>query len=94
MQGDVGLVNGTNEDKHLLRAGDRVTIDRTRGYCWHVCLGASLDIAHQIRLRFEGDFKRVTTTGSHSLSNPAFNIDFSFDGPALVDQASVTATGD
>ncbi len=95
VQGDAAVVDGRNEDRHLLRAGDRVTEERTKGYCWHVALGTSLDLSNLLRLRLEGDFKRITTTGSHNLSNPAFNIDFSFDGAkAWSDQASITAMGE
>jgi hypothetical protein len=95
LQGDVAGVTGRNEDKHLLRDGDRVTVERTRGFSWHVALGASLDVRNLLRLKLEGDFKRIVTTGSHNLTNGTFNIDFSFDGARVwSDQATISAMGE
>jgi hypothetical protein len=95
VQGDVAAINGRNEDKHLLRDGDRVTVERTRGYCWHVALGANLDVRNLLRLKLEGDFKRVVTTGSHNLTNGTYDIDFSFEGARVwSDQATLSAMGE
>jgi outer membrane protease len=92
---DYALVSGYNEDKHLLRAGDRLTVDRTSGYCWH--LGATLSSFNWSRLntKLECDFKRIVTKGSHELTNPVLGIDFSFDGAKVYsDQLSVSASGE
>jgi hypothetical protein len=95
VQGDVATVTGRNEDKHLLRDGDRVTVERTRGYCWHVALATTLDVRNLLRFKVEGDFKRIITTGSHNLTNGTFNIDFSFDGARVwSDQATISALGE
>jgi outer membrane protease len=92
---DYALVNAVNEDLHLLRAGERITRENTKGHCWHASLSASLAITNQLRARLDGDFKRIFTTGDHRLINNLFSVDFSFDGSRVwSDQASVSATAE
>lgn len=92
LQLDYALVNATNEDLHLLRSGDRITRENTRGHCWHAAATMTFTFAENIRGRIEGDFKRVLTNGSHRLTNPLGYIDFSFDGSRVwSDQASISA---
>jgi hypothetical protein len=92
---DYAGVNAVNEDLHLLRLGDRVTRDNTRGHCWHVALSAGIALNNRLRARIEGDFKRIITHGSHRLTNSLFGLDFSFDGSRVwSDQASVGATAE
>ncbi|MEW6351517.1 MAG: omptin family outer membrane protease [Thermodesulfobacteriota bacterium] len=92
VQADIAWAQGWNEDKHLLRAGDRRTVERTKGYCWHIGLSTSMHLSDAFLVRLEGDFKRLTTTGSHNLTNDAFGIDFSFDGAKVwSDQGSIAA---
>ncbi len=95
LQFDYAVVRAQNEDLHLLRVGDRVTREHTRGHCWHGALKASFRLGEYLRARFEGNFKRIITTGSHNLSNPAFGIDFTFDGAKVwSDQLSVAAAAE
>ncbi|MEI8182819.1 MAG: omptin family outer membrane protease [Desulfomonile sp.] len=95
LQFDYALVTASNEDLHLLRSGERVTRENTRGHCWHVATTLSFVFGDAIRARIEGDFKRLLTNGSHRLTNPLFEIDFSFDGSNVwSDQASISAVGE
>ena len=41
VQFDYAVVTAKNEDLHLLRLGDRVTEEETRGHCWHFAVGLS-----------------------------------------------------
>ncbi|MBM3301034.1 MAG: omptin family outer membrane protease [Deltaproteobacteria bacterium] len=94
VQLDYGLVNAKNEDLHLLRAGERVTEERTRGHCWHVSINLDISVSDSFRAGIEADFKRLMTGGSHRLTNPLFSIDFSFSGSKVwSDQASISAVG-
>jgi hypothetical protein len=95
LQLDYGLVTAANEDLHLLRTGDRVTKENTRGHCWHVSANAGFILRDSIKTRIEADFKRLLTNGSHRLINHPFEIDFSFDGAHVwSDQASISAVGE
>ena len=95
LQLDYGLVTAANEDLHLLRTGDRVTKENTRGHCWHVSANAGFILRNSIKARIEADFKRLLTNGSHRLINYPFEIDFSFDGAHVwSDQASISAVGE
>lgn len=90
---DYGLVTAVNEDLHLLRMGERVTMENTRGHCWHIALTAGCSLRNLVQARVEVDFKRILTTGSHNLTNPLFSIDFSFSGSRVwSEQIAVTGT--
>lgn len=92
VQVDYARVSARNEDRHLLRDGNRITIDTTRGHCWHVFAAAGFLLRADVLARVEFDFKRTLTTGSHRLLNDTFGIDFSFDGARVwSDQASLFA---
>lgn len=91
-QFDYALVKGANEDLHLLREGDRVTMEKTTGHAWHCSIGAMLLVRQSLSARIEVDFIRTLTHGSHRMVNSLFNIDFSFDGARVwSDQASIAA---
>ncbi len=88
---DYGLVTALNEDLHLLREGERITRENTSGHCWHAGLTAGILLRDRIRARIQGEFKRILTTGNHHLTNPLFDIDFSFDGSQVwSEQVSVS----
>jgi len=94
-QVDYGTVTARNQDLHLLRSGQRYTIERTRGHCWHVYLCATLLSARTMTARIEADFKRVLSDGGHQLTNSPLGIDFSFNGARVwSDQATVSALGE
>lgn len=94
-QFDYAFVNAVNEDLHLLREGERITRENTRGHCWHLALSARLRISETVAIRVDGDFQRIMTTGDHTLTNRAFGLDFSFDGSRVwSDQMSLSATAE
>jgi hypothetical protein len=79
MQFDWAYVDGNNEDRHLLRVGDRRTYENTRGDAWHALLGLNVGITDSINLNLAVDYLKIQSTGSHRLVNHAFDIDFTFD---------------
>ncbi len=79
-QADYAIVVAKNEDLHLLRSGDHVTMDNTRGHCWHISAAWEFLLTDAVRGRVTGDFKRVVTDGDHRLKNSLFALDFSFGG--------------
>lgn len=95
LQIDYAGVIAKNEDLHLLRVGDRVTTQNTRGHCWHGLFSLGMKIRKLAMARIEGDFKRIITRGSHRLTNSVFGLDFSFDGSKVwSDQASISAVAE
>jgi outer membrane protease len=91
-QVDYGIVNARNEDLHLLRSGERITVERTNGHCWHVRVRAALYSSANGLLGVEAAFKRMLTNGSHELTNRILNLDFSFGGSQVwSDQAYISA---
>jgi len=79
LQGDWAMVEGINEDWHILRAGRRITRERTRGDAWHVLAGMKIGLTKNIHAKIEADYLRLQTTGSHNMTNPLFNTDYSFE---------------
>lgn len=92
MQLDWAYVDGNNEDRHLLRVGDRRTYENTRGDAWHALLGLKVGLTDNVNATLALDHLKIHTTGSHRLVNSAFDIDFSFDHGVKVwsQQTSVT----
>jgi hypothetical protein len=90
-QVDLAYVTANNHDMHLLR-GDRHTFENTRGSAWHVNLLAGLAASDRLRLEVEGDFIRISTTGSHQWVEPGTNQ--SWNGAKVwSDQAYVAMSG-
>jgi hypothetical protein len=92
---DYALVDARNEDLHLLRSGERITIENGSGHCWHFGIAVTSRTSRSIRAGVSIDFMRVITDGSHRLLNSPFSIDFSFDGSkAWSDQLSGELTAE
>ncbi len=92
---DYAVVIAKNEDLHVLRSGERVTIENTRGHCWHLSLGSEILVRDRLKTRLEADFKRMITHGGHQLTNNIFAINFSFDGSRVwSDQIAVSVMGE
>jgi hypothetical protein len=90
---DYALVTAKNQDLHLLRSGQRITVENTSGHCWHLGATASWNMRRNLKAMIDVDFKRIVTNGGHQLTNSLFNVDFSFDGSKVwSDQFSVTAS--
>jgi hypothetical protein len=95
LQVDYGLVTAKNEDLHLLREGNRITIENGSGHCWHI--GGTLNLMRTsvMQARIEADFKRILTHGGHQLTNNVFALNFSFDGSKVwSDQTSLSAVAE
>jgi len=91
---DYAIVNARNEDLHLLRAGERITTEFTRGHCWNARIRAALLSSADALLGVEAAFKRLLTDGSHELTNRILSIDFSFSGSKVwSDQAYISIYG-
>lgn len=78
MQLDWAYVEGDNEDRHLLRPGNRLTFERTSGDAWHASLGLKCGLTENLSAGLEADYLRIRTTGTHRLSDDVANIDFTF----------------
>jgi len=76
---DWAYVDGYNSDHHLLRTGNRMTYERTKGDAWHASLGLKAGLTDHINAGVEFEYLRIRTEGSHQLVNDTFGIDFSFD---------------
>ena len=75
LQGDVGYVNANNVDYHVLRdPGPRYTFESTQGTSWRVNLGADLRMSQRFSLGVAGEFMRIRTYGSHSLTEPSVEV--------------------
>jgi hypothetical protein len=69
LQGDWGPVAGKNTDHHLLRAGNRVTQESTKGDAWHLALGLKVPAGGWGAVSLSCDYLRIRTTGDHYLYN-------------------------
>ena len=92
LQLDWAYVEGSNEDHHLLRTGNRYTYESTYGDAWHASIGLKKGLTDNLILGFELDYLRISTTGSHRLVNDSFGIDFGFSHGVKVwsDQSNIS----
>ena len=93
LQVDGGPAWGYNVDHHLLRSGDRFTMDTTQGGALHLALigETALNCNWSVGLEFE--YLEIRTTGTHQLVNVPLNQYDSTSNGVMVrsDQTSVTA---
>ena len=68
-QGDWGYTSADNVDHHLLRDGDRFTMETTTGGAWHVGLTAEVLLSKRFSLGFQLDHMDISTKGKHRLVN-------------------------
>lgn len=94
VQADWARVNGNNADRHLLRAGNRMTYEKTSGKAKHISVGLKIDLTQRFQLGIDLDHLKMETIGTHRLVNDLFNLDFSFDHGVRVwsEQTSLTAS--
>lgn len=81
---DWAYVQGYNEDHHLLRVGNRITTETTRGDAWHSSVGLKWRLTQSLDAGIEADYLKLQTTGSHRLTNDLFGIDMGFDNGVKV----------
>jgi hypothetical protein len=77
-QGDWAYTEGNNVDHHLIREGDRFTVENTYGDTWHIGLTAEAPVRKWISLGCQVDYLQTTTTGSHRLINEPLGWDESW----------------
>ncbi|MDA8126534.1 MAG: hypothetical protein M0009_15280 [Deltaproteobacteria bacterium] len=89
---DWAYVEGDNSDRHLLRAGNRWTYEKTSGDGWHASLGLKAALARNISVGLEADYLRIRTQGSHRWVHDVINADMTWDHGVKVwsDQTSLT----
>lgn len=94
LQLDWAYVEGSNEDNHLLRAGNRFTYENTYGYAWHGSAGLKKGLTQRLFLGVEVEYLYITTTGNHLLVNEPFGqyFGFSYGVRAWSEQTSVSMT--
>ncbi len=74
LQGDIGYVAANNVDFHaLLEPGPRHTYEATNGTSWRLRLAASLRMNQRFSVGLAGEFMRIRTYGSHTLTDPSVN---------------------
>lgn len=84
IQLDWAHVQADNEDRHLLRVGNRITYERTRGDAWHASIGLKAGLTESLSALIEADYLRILTRKSHRLVNDLLKIDFSFEHGVVV----------
>lgn len=73
---DWAYVTADNEDRHLLRMGERFTYQKTSGQGWHALVGLDMGLTERLTAMIEMDYLRINTDGTHRLVNRTFGIDF------------------
>ncbi len=84
VQGDWGYTEAYNTDHHLLRSGDRYTMERTHGDCWHAALTVEALLTNRIGLGVQADHLQIRTTGVHRWFNEPFGVDESWSDGVFV----------
>lgn len=92
-EADWGATWGYNVDHHLLRAGDRYTMEATQGNSWHVAFTAEIPLTEFVRAGFQVDHMEICTTGTHRLKNLPLGEDVTWDNGVSVtsNQTSIMA---
>jgi hypothetical protein len=92
-QADWANAQAYNVDHHLLREGDRYTMERTHGDSWHVALTAEAPITKHISIGCQVDYLQIRTRGTHHWLNEPLDQDETWDNGVRVwsDQTWLTA---
>jgi hypothetical protein len=85
---DWAYTEGKNEDRHLLRAGDRVTREDTTGNAWHALVELVAGLTSSLDLGLEVDYLRIRTTGDHELQSSELSMSWSNGVKAWSEQLS------
>jgi hypothetical protein len=78
-QADWGNVQGFNIDHHLLREGDRYTMEYTHGDSWHISLMAETPVKGCLSVGFQADYLQIRTHGKHRMLNEPYGVDETWD---------------
>jgi hypothetical protein len=74
-QGDWASVQAFNFDHHLLREGDFIIKEDTRGDAWHLGLSGEVLFTDHFTVGIEGEYTQIRTSGSHHFINEPLGID-------------------
>lgn len=77
-QTDWAYTVGYNIDHHLIRTGNRYTIENTYGDTWHTALTAEAPLRTWLSLGCQVDYSVTRTTGSHRLLNMPLDEDLAW----------------
>ncbi|MHB8898250.1 MAG: hypothetical protein ACYC6Y_05845 [Thermoguttaceae bacterium] len=91
-EGDGGPAAGYNVDHHLLREGDRFTMERTHGAAWHVALIADAFLTRHLGAGIRADYLEIRTGGTHRLLNEPLDMDVTWDNGVLVNSSQFSLT--
>ena len=83
VQMDWGGTNGYNVDHHLLRPGDRYTMESTSGSCWHAAFTAEALISERFSAGIQADYLEIRTRGKHRLYNAPLGDDLTWENGVL-----------
>ncbi|MDZ7618280.1 MAG: omptin family outer membrane protease [Patescibacteria group bacterium] len=91
-QGDLGPAAGYNVDHHLLREGNRYTMERTSGLAWHLSLGVEAALTTRFVAGLQADYVAMRTTGTHRWVNEPFGTDMTWRNGVLVTSHQTSLT--
>jgi hypothetical protein len=74
-QGDWGDVQAYNIDHHLLREGDRYTMESTHGDSWHIAFTTEVPVRKHLTIGFQVDYLEMQTHGKHHFQNIPLGTD-------------------
>jgi hypothetical protein len=92
-QADWGYTWGNNVDHHLIREGNRYTMDSTQGNSWHIAVMTEVPLNEQVSLGFQYDHLAITTRGSHHQLNFPRGEDATWDNGVSVTSNQNWITG-
>jgi hypothetical protein len=92
-EGDWGATSGYNIDHHLIREGDRYTMESTNGDSWHIALSAEVPVTRRLSVGCEAAYLQIHTSGRHRWLNEPLNTDETWDNGVSTqsDQTWLTA---
>ena len=79
LEGDWGYVAARNIDHHLIREGDRYTIETTSGSAGHIGFTSEFLISNHLSLGLDIDYLQIRTAGTHRWVNVPMGIDETWD---------------
>ncbi len=91
-QGDWAATSARNIDHHLLREGDRYTIEKTHGSAWHLGLTADMAVTRRLEMGVAVDYLQINTRGTHRLLNEPMAQDYTWDNGVRVWSAQTWLT--
>jgi hypothetical protein len=93
LQGDWGYTQAYNIDHHLVREGDRYTMERTHGDSWHVALIVEALVTNRFDIGVQVDHLQIATTGTHHFLNDPLGTDETWDNGVRVASSQTWITG-